>query len=208
MATMFRRPLFAALFCWTTLALNTVFAADLTPEDWEALHAGEVIVETQKIDGKRRVEAAILIDNSAEDIWRVMLDCDAAPDFVPNMRRCTVLESAEDGSWQIIEHEVKYGWIAPKTVYRFKADYIPQRHIHFERVSGDLRHLVGDWRLEQIGAEKASVLISYSVFIDPGILVPGFMTRRALRHDLPDVMNALRDRVAEDVKTHETGDAL
>ena len=174
---------------------SLVGAAELSDEERAKLQQGEAVVRTLEIEGNRRVEAFILIDAPVEEIWRVMLDCAAAPEFVPNMRRCEVFDTAEDESWQIIEHEVKYGWIAPRTVYRFRAEYEAGRHIHFERISGDLRHLKGDWRLQPASQEGASILVSYSVFIDPGILVPGFMVRRALRRDVPDVLHALRERV-------------
>ncbi len=172
-------------------------ALELTDSDWEQLGAGEVIVQSDKVDGRRRVEAAVVIQQPTADIWQVMLDCDNAPEFVPNMQRCQIIQQADDRSWEIIEHQVKYGWLAPKTVYQFRADYVPQQKIHFERISGDLNHLEGDWMLTPIDGLEDYVLVTYSVFIDPGFLVPGFITRGALRDDLPDVMRSLRERVAE-----------
>ncbi len=186
--------LFAACGCLLSAA---ACALELTDSDWEQLGAGEVVVQSDKVEGKRRVEAAIVIQQTTEDIWQVMLDCDKAPEFVPNMQRCEILEQADDNSWEIIEHQVKYGWLAPKTVYQFRADYVPQQKIHFERISGDLKHLEGDWMLQPIADLKGHVLVTYSVFIDPGFLVPGFISRSALRDDLPKVMLSLRDRIAD-----------
>lgn len=172
-------------------------ALDLSDDDWESLGQGEVVVQSEEIDSRTRVQAAIVIEQPATAIWQVMLDCPNAPEFVPNMRRCEVLEQAEDESWEIIEHEVKYGWLAPKTVYQFRAEYQPKASIHFERISGDLKHLEGDWMLSPIEGLDNYILVSYSVFIDPGFMVPGFITRSALRDDLPEVMRSLRERVAE-----------
>jgi len=171
-------------------------AMELSDSDRARLAAGDVVVQSRKVDGKRHVEAAIVIDQTAEDIWRVMLDCAAAPEFVPNMRRCEVLERADDGRWEIIEHEVKYSWLAPKTIYQFKAEYVFAHSIRFERLSGDLKHLVGEWTLEPFHGRDNAVIVSYSVYIDPGFIVPGFMVRRSLRKGLPEVMRALRHRVA------------
>jgi len=185
-----------AILC-ACLMVRATSAMELSDNDWLRLNAGDVVVQSRKVDGKRRVEAAIVIKQTIGDIWRVMLDCAAAPEFVPNMRRCEVLDRADDGRWEIIEHEVKYSWLAPKTIYQFKAEYVPQQTIHFERISGDLKHLVGDWRLDSNDDLGGAVLVSYSVYIDPGFIVPGFMVRRSLRKDLPDVMRALRHRVAE-----------
>lgn len=179
------------------LSLNVAGAADLRDADWKRLNAGDVVVQSEERGGTGRVVAMVLIDRHVTAIWRVMLDCDGAPQFVPNMKRCAVLERAPDESWEIIEHEIKYRWFTPKTVYRFKAEYTPLERVHFERIDGDLRELVGDWVLTPLRDRGHPVLVSYSVFIDPGALVPDFLVRRALRKDLPELMRALRDRVGE-----------
>ncbi|MEL7487434.1 MAG: SRPBCC family protein [Pseudomonadota bacterium] len=178
------------------LALLTTPASafDLTAEDMAALQRGDVLVRTVKSENGRRVEAAIEIENTTAAIWSVMTDCAAAPRFVPNLQRCEVTDSAADGAWEIIEHEVKYSWIAPKTVYRFRADYEAERHIRIERISGDLRRLEGDWRLTP-SADDESVIVTYSVNLEPGVPVPGFIVRRALRKDVPAVLEALREQV-------------
>ncbi len=188
------------------LISGAAMSLELDDMDWERLGAGEVVVKTDKVDGTRRVEAAIVIEQPSEAIWQVMLDCPNAPEFVPNMKSCEVLEQAEDASWEIIEHQVKYGWLAPKTVYQFRAEYKPLQQIHFERISGDLKHLEGDWMLEPVAGLEGYVLVSYSVFIDPGFLVPGFITRGALKDDLPDVMQSLRERVAQVQSTQSSAD--
>ena len=184
-------------YCWLLLSANSTEASPsrLTDDDWKRLNRGGVVVHTGEQGDEPRVEAMILIPRPAEHIWEVMVDCERAPEFVPNMRRCEVVERARDGSWELIEHEIKYRWFAPKTTYRFKADYVPQQRIHFKRVSGDLRQLEGDWGLFPFPVESGMVLVSYSVFIDPGRLVPEFLVRRALQRDLPELMLALKKRV-------------
>lgn len=191
------KPVVAGCLLSLGMLPGLVTALELSDDDWERLGAGEVVVQAGEVDGTRRVEAAIVIEQPAEAIWQVMLDCPNAPEFVPNMQRCEVLERAEDDSWEVIEHEVKYGWLAPKTVYQFRAEYEPLSMIQFERISGDLSHLEGDWSLQPVAGLDNYILVSYSVFIDPGFLVPGFITRSALRDDLPEVMRSLRERVTE-----------
>jgi len=190
------RVVYCLSFCLiVVLALTSADATQVSSQDWERLHAGDVVIQSKKIDGQHRIEAAIVIASPVDDIWKVMLDCPNAPLFVPNMRRCEVIERADDASWEIIEHEIKYNWLAPTTIYQFKAEYIPQELIHFERISGDLTHLVGDWKLISVQGHSDAVLVQYSVYINPGFFVPKFMTRRALRKDVPDILRALRDRV-------------
>lgn len=191
-----------------SVIFSSAMAIELSEESWKQLARGQVIVMTEKIEGMRRVEAAVLIAQPPETIWQTMLDCASAPEFVPSMQRCTVLKQFPEGEnaepeWQVIEHEVRYGWLAPKTIYQFRADYETHRHISFMRISGDLNELEGDWRLTIVEPNKPEVpdhlngftLVTYSVFIDPGFLVPGFISRGALQNDLPEVMRSLRTRV-------------
>lgn len=180
----------AVLLFGLTQAAN---ALELAEHDWERLHRGEVVVQSESVNDQNRVAAAIIIHQPVEKIWQVMLDCEHIHEFVPNLEACTLLDAATDGSWQLLQHEVSYGWLAPDTEYIFRADYDIHRNIHFERISGDLNELEGDWSMQVMGD---FVLVTYSVFIDPGFIVPGFMTRSALRHDIPELMHALRQRVA------------
>lgn len=183
--------------CWILLGANGAVAgpSELSDDDWKRLSVGETVVHTQELEGRPRVAALVLIPQPVERIWEVMLDCERAPEFVPNLRRCEVIERAEDGSWELIEHEVKYRWFAPKTVYRFKAKYVHHAEVRFTRVSGDLRALDGQWRLLPLPTEEPRVLVSYTVSIDPGVFIPDALVRRALERDLPELMIALKNRV-------------
>ena len=80
------------------LMLNVAGAEDLTEGDWKRLNSGDVVVQSEEQDGKGRVAATIVIDQDVEAIWQVMLDCDGAPEFVPNLRRCKVIGRASDES--------------------------------------------------------------------------------------------------------------
>lgn len=157
---------------------------------------GEVIVRAglDTHERKGRVHAAVLIHANAQLIWNVMLDCEHAPSFVPGLRHCRRLEGAPDGSWEIVEHEVKYSWLLPAVRYAFRADYQPPRRIDFHRVSGDLKDQEGTWQLEE-RPDAAATIVEYEIYLDPGFWVPEALVRRSLRHDLPAVLNALRTRV-------------
>ena len=189
---MFRTTVVIILFSLGIYSNNS-FSLELDAEDWENLHRGEVIVQAENINKRKRVGAAIIIYQPIDKIWQVMLDCDRIHEFLPSLEKCELLDSAEDGSWEMIRHTVRYSWLTPKTRYVFKAEYEPKKNIHFKRISGDLNELEGDWGMQVMGD---FVLVTYSVYIDPGFLVPGFITRSALRDDLPELMRALRQRVA------------
>jgi len=166
------------------------------PEIQRRLAAGEVVVR-DTLDGgesRRPVTAAVRIKAAPEAIWNVMTDCERAASFVPDLRRCRRLESAADGAWELIEHEVQYSWFLPTIRYVFRADYQRPWRIDFRRVSGDLKDQKGTWLLEAT-PEGSATIVLYELYVDPGFWVPQAWVRHALRHDLPALLEALRTRV-------------
>jgi hypothetical protein len=185
--------LLATLFPMITAAQSTWLE---DPALQRRLADGEIIVRTafDAHERKGRVYAAVRIRATADVIWNVMTNCQDAVSFVPGLKRCRRLESAPDGSWEIIEHEVKYSWLLPTVHYVFRADYQRPHRIDFHRVSGDLKDQEGTWRLEE-SADSSATIVEYEVYLDPGFWVPEALVRHTLRRDLPAVLRALRDRV-------------
>jgi coenzyme Q-binding protein COQ10 len=164
--------------------------AELGEAERARLLEGEVVVSTATPERPRAVAAAVLVDAPVERVWEVMVDCPHAPEFVPGMRECRVLEHAEDH--EVIEHRVKVFSFLPEVRYTFRADYRPRERIDFARTGGDLRAMEGSWTLARLDGRT---LVRYSVYLDPGFLVPQWAVRRALRSDLPKLLLALRARV-------------
>jgi ribosome-associated toxin RatA of RatAB toxin-antitoxin module len=182
------------------LLLAGVALAAGGPELGEAERArllrGEVVVWGAAPDHPREVAAAVLIDAPATRVWEVMVDCPHAPEFVPGMRSCRVLEHAADHD--VIEHRVKVFAFLPEVRYTFRADYQHGERIDFERTGGDLKAMEGSWTLARV---EERTLVRYSVYLDPGFLVPRWAVRRALRSDLPKLLVALRARVLAEGRT-------
>lgn len=154
------------------------------------LERGEVVVLAAAAKPADTAVAAVLIRAPVERVWAVMTDCPRAPEFVPNLRRCRVLEQRPGG--RLLEHRMKPHALVPVLTYRFEERWRELRQIAFRRVGGDLAELEGRWDLEPAGE---ATLVRYRVTIDPGFPVPGWAVRRALRHDIPRLLGALRDRV-------------
>ena len=109
------------------------------PAIQQRLAAGEVVVATSAIDPAHlsgRVRAAVRIAAAPDAIWRVVTDCREALAFVPGLRHCRLVEGAADGSWQDVEHEVRYSWLLPTVRYVFRADYDRPHRIDFRRPAG------------------------------------------------------------------------
>ena len=170
--------------------------AQLNDDQLAKIQKGEILVQLGQSEHQPRgsVEAVVWIDAPAEAIWRIMTDCDAAPEFIPGLKACRVLESGDD--WEVIRHDVKWMWLFPKVAYVFRADYQIHRQITFRRLRGDLREMKGMWRLRPM-AEGRHTIVHYSVYLDPGFFVPRWIVRRSLKKNLPAVLAALRNRVED-----------
>lgn len=178
--------------------LDKTVAADVQLNDaqWTKIQNGEILVHLAQSDQQPRgsVEAVVWIDAPAETIWRIMTDCEAAPTFVPGLTACRVLASGDN--WEVIRHNVKWMWLFPRVAYEFRADYQVNRQITFKRIRGDLREMKGMWRLTPM-EDGTHTVVRYSVYLDPGFFVPGWIVRRSLKKNLPAVLGALRDRVQD-----------
>jgi ribosome-associated toxin RatA of RatAB toxin-antitoxin module len=167
----------------------------------EQLAAGQVAVRIQFEDQSRiRVNAAVKVNASAETIWGVLTDCEHASSFIPGVKRCRLVQSAPDTSWEIIEHEAKYSWFMPAVTSVIRADYKRPERIDFKRLSGDLKQEQGDWVLQPAAAESSEqdsdpqTIVEYELYVDPGFWIPRVLLRHSLRSELPAALRALRER--------------
>src|ERR1700687_855698 len=137
------------------LALSPRFAScalafDITPADEAKLAAGEVVsrVAPDPAGTAASVSAAIDIQAPPEAVWAVMVDCDRAPKFVPDLKSCRILESDPQGAWDVREHMIDWAWFLPMIRNVFRSDYDRPRLLTFHCVDGDLKESDGEWRLE------------------------------------------------------------
>ncbi|HEY5102073.1 MAG TPA: SRPBCC family protein [Steroidobacteraceae bacterium] len=187
----------ACLFVCALLAGSAAHADDwpLSVEDLARLDHGEVLLPPaamgDQADGRFR--AAIEIDASAERVFHTMTDCAQALQFVPHLIHCQVLETAPDGSWQTIEHEVNYAWYLPRATYVFRAAYEPFDRVSYTGVRGDFREINGVWDLAPRRDGSATV-VTYQAQVALRFFLPRWVVLASLKHDLPALMRGLRQR--------------
>jgi ribosome-associated toxin RatA of RatAB toxin-antitoxin module len=138
-----------------------------------------------------RIRANILIPAPLPVVWNVMVDCQGAPRFVPGLRSCAVESSAPDGSSDVRLHRI--AWLSgfPLVSIRFASRYRTNRQIRFERISGDIEEMQGEWTLEPRN-NGASTLLSYEAYLVPSRLLPSGLVRSALKRDTPKILEAVR----------------
>ena len=144
---------------------------------------------------------AVRIPAAPDAIWKIVTDCREALTFVPGLRHCRLVEGAADGSWQDVEHEVRYSWLLPTVRYVFRADYDRPRRINFHRISGDLKEEEGTWLFTPT-ADGVGTVVEYEVYVDPGFWIPQALVAPTLRRDSRTVLTALRECVAHDAGEH------
>ena len=108
-------------FGWLTICLalagsTGARAADfeLTPAETQKVDAREIVIRASLDSGQRRgtVRAAVKIKAPPAVVFQVMGSCADAVQYVPHLRLCRVRDRAHDGTWQLVEQEIDFGWYA------------------------------------------------------------------------------------------------
>jgi uncharacterized membrane protein len=190
---------------WWTMAVaglslagtHDALAADfqLTPAESRKVDAREIVIRASLDSGQRRgtVRAAVKIYAPPAVVFQVMESCADAVQYVPHLRVCRVRDRARDGSSQLVEQEIDFGWYAPRLKWVFRADFIKDQSITFHQVTGDFKANSGLWEFESIN-EGAGTLLRYRATIDPPGYVPNWLARSTFKRELPQMLADLRRR--------------
>lgn len=195
-----QRPFVRRLATIVTLQICAIVAAQalvVGPDEAARLKAGEALISVVAADGADGdVKAVIDVPAPPSRVWDVLLECERAPQFMPNLKGCSVIQRGplgRDGQtlWDEREHRISWLSIMPDLKTRFRSDYTFQKEIRFRKTTGDLDALDGAWSLEAIEGGRATRL-RYSARIGFSALVPGFMIRSSLESDFPGFLQALK----------------
>jgi Polyketide cyclase / dehydrase and lipid transport len=165
---------------------------DLSWADPAALEAGEPVIELNKDGRVTIVEAAIVIDAPEESIWDVLVACEIAPEYVPNVVACRSIEVIDGGRSELFIQTVKPAFFIPSFEHVFRMDYMPYTRINIHRVSGPIKQLDSSWWLDR--RPDGKVMLVYYLVLDPGLPIPRLFVRATLRRDLPRVLEAIQER--------------
>jgi hypothetical protein len=168
---------------------------ELTAAETQRIAARQIVIRASLDPGQRRgtVRAAIAIDAAPAVVFQMMTRCADALQYVPHLRVCRLREQAADGSWMLIEHEIDFGWYAPRVKYVFRADLAADRRIAFKQVSGDFKANEGIWELEP-GESEQHTLLRYRAYIDPPGFIPNWLARSTFKREMPQMLIDLRKR--------------
>jgi hypothetical protein len=166
---------------------------DMAWIDSAILDSGEVALRTGR-DGRSvtTIDVAIRIHSDPQTIWDILTACEIAPDYVPNVVDCVLIDSIDDGRSELFIQTVKPAFFIPRFEQVFRLDYFPLSRIDVHRVSGPIAELDGSWHL--VEEEQGSVILIHQLRVRPGMPVPRIFVRATLRHDLPIVLESVKSR--------------
>jgi ribosome-associated toxin RatA of RatAB toxin-antitoxin module len=189
--TLLPRPAAVAL---ALVAGNAAAQPDLAWLDRAAVDAGEVFVYAEKSERPLTVEIklAVEVDAPATAIFAVLKACEIAPEYVPNVQSCRLLEQLDGGRADLFVQVIKPIFFIPSFEHVFRLDYTEYSRIDVKRVSGPIAYMEGSWWL--LPQDDGRILLVYELALDPGMPIPRFMVRGTLKRDLPKVLTAVRER--------------
>jgi uncharacterized membrane protein len=182
---------------WALACCDVAHSADfeLTPAETQKVAARGIVMRANLDAGQRRgtVRAAVLIEAPPAVVFQLMSRCADAMLYVPHLRVCRVRDRAPDGSWELVEHEIDFGWYAPRVKYVFRADFVVDQSINFRQVTGDFKANQGLWEFES-QEDGARTLVRYRAYIDPPTFVPNWLARSTFKREMPQMLTDLRRR--------------
>lgn len=158
-----------------------------------------VEVWTEKIDRDRyQISAKLPIPHSRQQVWQVITNYEALPDFIPNLVKCQRLPHPESG--------IRFEQIGSKCAFHFcfsarvVVDFIEHfpHKIQFQMVEGDFKVFSGEWKLlPYFDRDENFSELHYSLQIAPKIPMPIALLKKQLHQDLPVNLDAISQRVSE-----------
>jgi hypothetical protein len=162
--------------------------------DWKRLKDGEVIVNAVNEGTTRYVAARILINDTPHHVWRVLTNpFEFEGRISPRMKDVEILVDATTRSVMKCKVEI-FPPLIPFITYTVESEYKPYEQVLFKRVDGTLKDFRGGWYLSS-KENGASTEVTYQMFVDPGMPVPQWIIRKAMKAELPKTLVALRDRI-------------
>ncbi len=114
--------------------------------------------------GNLEASHTVEIDAPMDRVYEIAADIANCGEWTPSVKSVDVIEKHPDGSVKVVEMEADAVVKTTHTVLRY--DYGPPDKISWEQESGDVKSMVGDWKLEAIDTDHTRA--TYSLVVDPG----------------------------------------
>ncbi|WDD32841.1 SRPBCC family protein [Nostoc sp. UHCC 0926] len=180
-----------------SLSNDIILEGDLTT-DAVALVA-KVEIQIEKIaERQRQISAKVQIPQPVEQIWKVLTDYEALPDFLPNLAMSRLIEHPNGG--------IRLEQVGSQRLLNFNfwarvvldlEECFP-KEINFRMVEGDFKGFSGSWCLEPYSlGEYVGTNLCYTIQVWPKLTMPVGIIENRLSKDLRLNLLAIYQRVEE-----------
>ena len=114
--------------------------------------------------GKLEASHTIEIDAPLDHVYGIAADIANCGEWTPSVQSVEVLETHDDGSVKRVEMLVDAKVKQSKAILAY--EYSPPNGLSWEQEKGDVKSLVGNWKLEAI--DEGRTRATYSLEADPG----------------------------------------
>jgi len=169
--------------------------ADVGWVDWDALATGDVILRRgSDSGGEVALELAVLIDADWSSIWHALTECELAPQYVPDVIDCRLLDEVDDGRAEVFVQTVKPIFFLPKFEHVFRLSYFPPERVTINSIAGGgfIEAMNGEWLIVPRPGGKIAVV--QSMMVKPAASIPKAWVRAALKRNLTKVLAAVKER--------------
>lgn len=137
------------------------------------------------------VKDSIDVSASAEELFAVVTDFDAYPEWNPNIKEVEVTETDAEGRgskvWFKVDVKIKV------LSYTLAYDYSgAPRSLSWDLVDGEIKALEGSYTFDEFDDVTE---VRYEMAIDPGFPVPGFVKKQAEKQIARGALQDLKKRV-------------
>jgi uncharacterized membrane protein len=139
----------------------------------------------------------ILVNARAEQIWKILTDYNNAPDVFSNLQKCEVLE--DKGSNKLVRQCVHPKGTPLNLDYIVEIKETAPLLMEWHRKSGALKEVAGSWKLEP--TEDGPTKVTYSIYLDGGMLLPAWILRGQSKNYLPELLTAIKQASEKNAKT-------
>lgn len=188
------RPFLFILLFSATMNLSSKAASGEIPSISTAEYSRneDVHVRVQNYGNAKSVVGTIVIDQPPDKIWPIVVNpYEFRNSLCPRMKYIEVLR--DEPTTSLMKVKVNCG-IFPHITYLVESTYKRNQRVDFKRAGGSLKEFTGYWLLETLDNGKKS-RVTYSLYVDPGIPLPQWLVREAIKVELPKTLRALRRRV-------------
>lgn len=187
------------IFGFLLLSLLFVGVAQADSAEWQTLKQGKVVVK-ESVAAQSTVPsvvAKILIAKPPAKVWSVVSDPETLMEEEKKVRKVKVLSSTP--TKQNVEFSVLMTRLFPPFNYVLLQELSPPHLVTFHRVSGSFRDIDGSWRLTPV-ENGTKTILSYTLKLDPGPLVPKTLLLAAVKSDLPNMMRNAKLSITKNAK--------